>query len=451
MSVNISVSESGPINLDDILKSSINLPPSTNLSAANLGEDGEIFSPSYIHPAPVGSAKRKSKLLVNEETPSGSGTADDEPNEDHLVQTAQVLGTRTLRTIADISPVSMYVSAPDVRKRQSYTLIFKRECVRRMRHGGISINQMSRETGIDRRCLRSWLKQEAQLGEESQVECTRKRVSGAGRKIAYPQLETKLDEWYEAEIKAGREVTYRKMSVYIYRLAKECGAPNPLKYSKEFFVKWQKKNGLVCKAKNADANIASSTKDYESDCPAPKSLMDILFEGLDESILGRLDSEETRASETDPELSTSQYPSLASILINQPPVQAVDDNGESSNAPVENGTCSSSEQDVSLKRSKVNEQDQEEETVPLDGPPPLSPYQEDDEYDAETPPQLLAEDDNASSCALEAPPTLSFPRVSESHNGVVEGVRHDEDLDTTRLQTASNKRESESSDVKSSK
>lgn len=379
MSVNISVSESGPINLDDILKAPgkrRNLRSSA--SSSSCPADGEICPPS----SPIGRATRSSKrkarqVSSDDDSPTLSESLEEQPDEDSLVESAKVLGTRTLRTIADTSPVSMYVSAPDVRKRQSYTLIFKRECVRRMRHGGISINQMSRETGIDRRCLRSWLKQEAQLGEESQIECTRKRVSGAGRKIAYPQLETKLNEWYEAEVKAGRDVTYRKLSVFIYRLAKECGAPNPLKYSKEFFVKWQKKNGLICKVKNTPNNsqLPSSSKDYDnySETVPQKSIMDLLFEGIDE----RFEFEESRNM---PNNSLNNALNERYVRNQQA--------GSLASQYSEHLSCA----ELSSQNYR-NGSDDDESCMQFDAPPPLSPYRGDDECYAETPPHLHAEND----------------------------------------------------------
>ncbi|VDM46111.1 unnamed protein product [Toxocara canis] len=264
MSINISLSESGPINLDDILKEATafrsedtSRDHDTNTETHTALESSELACTQKL----FGSAKRKTRY-------------------------DNALEARTLRTIAGPSSTSADVANGDVRKRQSYTLLFKRECVRRIRHGGISMNQMSRETGIDRRCLRSWLKQEAQLLEESQVECTRKRVSGGGRKASYYQVEKKLNEWYQAEALAGRDVTYRKLNIVAYRFAKECGVLNPINFSKEFLIKWQKKNHLMFKTKNAHvdsypASTSSSSFDLSSDEPEPKSLIDLLFEGIE--------------------------------------------------------------------------------------------------------------------------------------------------------------------------
>uniref|UniRef100_A0A915AF15 HTH CENPB-type domain-containing protein n=1 Tax=Parascaris univalens TaxID=6257 RepID=A0A915AF15_PARUN len=227
MSINISLSESGPINLDDILK---DVGAFRNEGASSSVGHVDVDSALISMQKPIGSARRKTGLASEEQRESSDDDQPYQPQEEKRNIFEAALEARTLRTIAESSTVNTDIVNGDTRKRHSYTLLFKRECVRRLRHGGISMNQMSRETGIDRRCLRSWLKQEAQLQEESQVECTRKRMSGGGRKASYIQLENKLNEWYQAETVSGRDVTYRKLNIAAYRLAKEYGMPNAVNW-----------------------------------------------------------------------------------------------------------------------------------------------------------------------------------------------------------------------------
>uniref|UniRef100_A0A915ACW6 HTH CENPB-type domain-containing protein n=1 Tax=Parascaris univalens TaxID=6257 RepID=A0A915ACW6_PARUN len=337
MSINISLSESGPINLDDILK---DVGAFRNEGASSSVGHVDVDSALISMQKPIGSARRKTGLASEEQRESSDDDQPYQPQEEKRNIFEAALEARTLRTIAESSTVNTDIVNGDTRKRHSYTLLFKRECVRRLRHGGISMNQMSRETGIDRRCLRSWLKQEAQLQEESQVECTRKRMSGGGRKASYIQLENKLNEWYQAETVSGRDVTYRKLNIAAYRLAKEYGMPNAVNYSKKFLIAWQKKNHLIFKPKSAHDDIISSSAPsafhLSNDDPEPKSLMDLLFEGIEGQFVEGMEPEACESSDS-VDLLSSQHSAtvftrsnelMAETEIGDPPLLCAHEEGD---------------------------------------------------------------------------------------------------------------------------
>lgn len=72
-----------------------------------------------------------------------------------------------------------------------------------------SLHQAERETGIERKLWRYWLKRE-NAWLEMQDKRTRRRADGGGRKMFHPALDAAMLEWFTEERRQKRAVTFRK-------------------------------------------------------------------------------------------------------------------------------------------------------------------------------------------------------------------------------------------------
>ena len=91
-------------------------------------------------------------------------------------------------------------------KRRQISIETKLKIVRRWRSGE-SLNSVSNLTGYDRRCLRNWVKNESKLVATVKKQA-RKRLSGAGVKPFFPEIEEHLLNWFRSERTEKRQVSY---------------------------------------------------------------------------------------------------------------------------------------------------------------------------------------------------------------------------------------------------
>lgn len=87
---------------------------------------------------------------------------------------------------------------------RSYTVAFKLEVIKYARAHNVS--KASRTYKIDRKRVREWTKQEADL-KKCEKKAQRKRKEGGGKKISYPAIEIALTAWINRRREAGARVT----------------------------------------------------------------------------------------------------------------------------------------------------------------------------------------------------------------------------------------------------
>lgn len=92
----------------------------------------------------------------------------------------------------------------------SYDFSFKIKVINYVKEHGN--HKASKVYAVDRKRVREWRKSEESLKEvASRTSVTRKRRSGAGRKINFPHIEEHLIQWLKARRESGVRVTGKSL------------------------------------------------------------------------------------------------------------------------------------------------------------------------------------------------------------------------------------------------
>jgi hypothetical protein len=93
--------------------------------------------------------------------------------------------------------------------QKSYDFVFKLKAIDLARKSGN--RGAAEELRIDKKRIRDWRKQEDSLRKEESPE-KRRRLSGGGRKAAYPQMEEELAHWIENQRQSCMRVTRKAIA-----------------------------------------------------------------------------------------------------------------------------------------------------------------------------------------------------------------------------------------------
>jgi transposase-like protein len=96
-------------------------------------------------------------------------------------------------------------------KRKSYTLNEKIDAMKRLKELNGNVSKASRQLEISRKNIRRWRDNEGKLANANKQR-SRRRLGGGGRKCFWPELESRLFEWFKVERIDNRNVVnYRRL------------------------------------------------------------------------------------------------------------------------------------------------------------------------------------------------------------------------------------------------
>lgn len=127
--------------------------------------------------------------------------------------------------------------------RASYTVDFKLSVVEWIQSNGKSVRAASKQFGVDRKCIREWLKEREVLGSARVLRGPQKRKLHGGRCPLSQELDRLVLSFILESRKVGREVSDQELKNKALQLSQLLGLPD-FKASPSWLKGWKHRNNI---------------------------------------------------------------------------------------------------------------------------------------------------------------------------------------------------------------